>query len=554
VLTVASASAETGNNTQIAGGNASMVTGQAMALSQSNALVNTTLLNADIFTLLPENIWLWSGTIRNWEGPGSVTTASALSNLSSQIGAECNSGCNTNISVANQASVTTTAIATASTGDNSQTTQGDARMSTGNAYAASIATSVVNTTLINSRYRQLSLLLFAPWSGNLIFAYPDLQISARAPEQVNVGEDISCDITIKNSGYAKAKNVELRLSASETDQVIYEANDAWGELPPDSTTTRTFKIGTTGRAGQTIVLDTKVESESTEESSENNQVILNTIVRQQPSPQSISMSNNEISTETPKIRLSSQNNIHEFAYPGDKITYDMVIYNDGPIDAKNIVLAQEFYFPNGEKISEFYGKVGDLAINQRRNIRFVMRTGVELPSGDYYTQSTALGQSDRGVETRSNMVENRLVLRLKQILSEAIENKVEAAEIADQAEVLGINTQIPPIQCADCLSFPWYVAITLGTLFYYAITSKQRDFAQALRWGLALPLSAYGGLILSNPSCTQGITMLPSAGNWCLWFLPASYAIYFGIMSFFKYISSDTVLRVSWHPKVDKSL
>jgi hypothetical protein len=98
----------------------------------------------------------------------------------------------------------------------------------------------------------------------------------------------------------------------------------------------------------------------------------------------------------PHLRLNSKNNINEYVYPGDGITYDMTIYNDGPINAKNMVLLQYLYNSSGELISEFGGKVGDLDLNKGKNIRFVLNTPPTIPGGEYYTESYISGQSDQG--------------------------------------------------------------------------------------------------------------------------------------------------------------
>jgi hypothetical protein len=213
VTTTTTAIASTGDNTQIASGSGELVTGEAMAVAQNNVIVNTSVLNGDVFQFLPENIWLWSGRILNWGDPGSSSAASALSNLASvPQNASCNGSCSMSIKVSNSADVTTETTAIASTGGNYQESDNNASMTTGRANAVALNTMMVNTTLIDSRYRLLSMLLLAPWTGNLVFAYPDIELIVKAPEQVMEGDDIPYEIMIKNIGYGKAQNVKSKIN------------------------------------------------------------------------------------------------------------------------------------------------------------------------------------------------------------------------------------------------------------------------------------------------------------------------------------------------------
>lgn len=531
VATTTEAVANTGDNLQVASGSGELTTGAAVAIAENNALVNTTVVGADIFTLLAENLWLWSGKILNWESPGSVSPASAISNASSLTNQEgCQETCSLDVTIDNQADVTTTTIATASTGGNTQIASGSAMMTTGSAVAAAVATTMVNTTLINARYRQLSLLMLAPWSGNLVFKYPDLLVSAEAPSEVYEGEEITYTVRVKNRGYGRAMGVDWLHNITNQTEIIEENKERVGELESGATMTRTLQLASDGWAGQTITLTAMATSGNSEESITNNMAVVQTkvIARTSDAPSADEAENNP--EEVPKLRLSSQNNIHEFVMPGDGVTYDMEAYNDGPVGAKNVVLIQDFYAPDATFISRFQGRVGELALNQRRTIRFVLQTGSSLKPGEYYTESHLWGESDQGAGTTSNTVHNSLSLRARAVAEiETMTNARAAAALSpEQEQILG--AAIGTTNCRDCVAFPWYVAITLGSLAYYLMTSRRSDYGRAVRWGLPLPLAAYGGLIWSNPGCSNGLIMLPSSTSACQLFLPFAFLIYLGIM------------------------
>lgn len=527
VTSVATASAMTGDNTQVASGSATLTAGSATAIAESNVIVNTTVIGADIFNLITENEWLWTGNILNWEYPGSISSPGSISNMSSSsVG--CSGSCNMSATVNNQADVSTVATATSSTGLNTQITGGEAIISTGNAMAGAVATSLVNTTLINARYRLLSLLLFAPWSGNLIFAYPDLELYASGPLQVYEGEEITFNVSLKNRGYGSASNVNFVSLITSGGNVVYDQNEVFGELDPKEEIVRTIKIPTTGRAGQTIELSVLATNGTVEESDINNNSFVSTVVLAKSSSENKESNSDNESDEVPKLTLNSKTNINEFVYPGDSVTFDMQAYNDGPIGAKNVVLIQKLMSPDGEQISEFRGKVGEIALNQTKNIRFVVSMSKELEPGEYYTESHLYGESDRGTQMDSSQVHNAIPLRLKNMAIQIVGKvlSVETVPYVPENSVLGATA---PIKCGDCTSLPWYAAISLGSIAYYLMTFRRRELASTLRWGITLPLSSYAGLVLSNPSCSKGIIML-SDSPLCAWFLPISYGIYLGTM------------------------
>ncbi len=517
--------AQTGDNTQtVASGSASMTTGDSLSLAQNNVLVNTTIVGRDVFALLSENIWLWSGKILNSESPGSIIPASSLT-LWNDTGSACGTSCVGNLVIDNQATVSTETRAIASSGGNTQQASQSAVMVSGPATAISVGNTLVNTTLINSRYRQLSLILAAGWNGNLVFAYPDIQVSAEAPSEVNEGEVINYKVLIKNRGYATAKLVQASEKIESNGLVVFDQGESFVQLGSGESITTSFSYPSSGRGGQTLSLAAWAKSDNVEESMTNNSAFVTTKIN----PITPSNPSETKTQESTKLRLSGVNNINNFIYPGDGVTYDMTIYNEGPIGAKNLVLTQDFYSPDGSQITQFAGKVGELGLNQRKTIRFVLQTGDSFPSGDYKTISQVNGESISDAKIFSNTVENAVPIRIF-IANEPIEVTQPAKALSpEQAQVLG--EAIGAKSCRDCFALPWYIAITLGSLIYYLICDKRRSLGEVTRWGLALPLAAYGGLLWSNPSCASGITFLPGAGWSCQLFLPLAYLIYLIIMN-----------------------
>lgn len=529
VVVEAVATATAGENQQTAAGDAEMVTGDTMALSSATSVVGLTAVNTELVEILAQNLWLWSGLIYNWDHPGSVQTPGEVLGVTGSAGrGGCGSGCgNLDVEVVNAADVNVSAEATAETGDNVQVSSGSAEMRTGSAMAGATATAVVNSTLINSRLTILHLLLFAPWSGDLIMAYPDIAVTVAAPSEVIEGEDIPFVVTIGNVGHKSARAVDYHYDITKSGEVLGGSGENLADLAPGAEVVRTINFPTGGRGGQTLTLAASAMGNSAEVTRSNNAAAANTLVKiLERTTQADSRGDGDDgnSTEVPKLRLDSQNNAGLGVYPGDGVTYDLEAYNDGPITAHNVYLIQEFFDIEGNKLSEMKAKVGEIGVTKKRHIRFVMTPGVELPSGSYYTVSYLTGESDQGAGTESNRPENGIELLLRKMVG-AVIPRVEAQDYLDIGgeEVLGSQTQLP--RCESCVSWPWYAAIALGSLIYLATGIRRRDWRGVLKWGLALPLAAYAGLLWTNPNCVVSNVLLQGSW-WCQWFLLAANGIY----------------------------
>lgn len=529
----ATASAQTGTNSQTAQGEANLVTGETMALSSATAVVGLTAVNTEIMSVLAQNLWLWSGFIYNWHYPGSIQTPGEVLGNGNGSGTNCGGECgDLRAEVNNLADVTVSSEATATTGDNTQISSGSATMKTGNTYAGATSTAVVNTTLINSRLSILHLLLFAPWSGNLIMAYPDISTSISAPSTVAEGEEIQFIVTTKNEGEKKAVETLWQHNIVTEGQNVGGDTGEIETLEPGEESIRTVRFATGGYGGKSIVLRASAASANTEVTNTNNVVTATTTVSVAPNNQSegetVKVENGGDSTETPKLSLSSQNNSGSGVYPGDGVVYEMDANNNGPITAHNVSMRQEFFDGEGYKLSEIEVRVGEIGVTKKKHIRFVLTPDFELPGGVYYTREYLTGESDHGAKTESNRVENpvRLLGRKVAGMLTPVTQAQDYVEVLP-GEVLG--TMAGP-SCDKCTSFPWYLAITLGSTAYYWVCRKREDFGRAARMGLALPLTAYAGLVLSNPSCSNGLVMMPSAGFFCIGFLPISFGIYLSIM------------------------
>lgn len=434
VQTSTTASATSGEILQkSSGGEVVAETGAAIAVASDVVVAGMTLIESDVVAVLVENLWLWSGLIYNWREPGSVDSPQDVWQGQARDSECLSTPCRlASVTITNSADVETTTSASARSGGVEQTTAGGGAVAeTGTARALASATTIVNTTLVNSSLRLLNLLLAAEWSGNLIFVYPEEDLDPEPSPTPSPAPETS--------------------KPTESDQAKTE-------------------------------------------------------------------------TEVPELRLSATHNAEHGIYAGDGVTYDVEIYNNGPITAQNVYLLQDFYDTDGRIVSRMKAKVGEIGLNRRRTVHFVLKTGSGAGAGEYRTMTVAEGEGESGAVVSSNTV-NQTFQIIKRLVIMPVganerEPSVEVVEIPDM--VLGATTQ----QCQTCLAIPWYVAIWLGSLLYYGVSIKRTDWKRVMRYGCALPLSAYAGLWYSNPSCRSGLGML-GTNPWCEWFLIVALAIYY---------------------------
>ncbi len=150
--------ASTGGNSATSTDNTGITaiqTGDAIATADVVNVVNVNLFNSDALVAFLDNLSA---------GDTTINLDSSAFDHDGSIGC---SGCATQISATDTASISNTAVARASTGDNS-VSGGDAAISTGNAYAAANVATLANVTLVDSHYVMLVLNNFGSWAGNLV--------------------------------------------------------------------------------------------------------------------------------------------------------------------------------------------------------------------------------------------------------------------------------------------------------------------------------------------------------------------------------------------------
>ncbi len=524
VYSETTAEAITGENVQQASGSAVMETGDGVALASNKTMANTTLIGVDVFELLVGNLFLWSGGIRNWEHAGSWTDP--LTMLAGTGKGACEAdGCINEVEIENEAKVTTVAQAKAVSGGNTQVTSGDASMVTGPAYAGASTTNIVNTTLIDSRYRVLQMLLFSPWKGDLVFAYPDLVAGLQVPGEVKAGEILRFKAGVVNEGYKKMVDSKLRVMVSDGTKIVLDQERGVGDLDVNESQEEEFELKVDS-GWQKLMVRVEATGSEADENESNNWAEAEVSILEQVDGAGGS---GEESEAEASLALTGGNNIGEYVYGGDGVRYQFKVCNEGPSGTNELMMIQRFFNQDGVWLGEMELPLGELESGKCRSVNFVFT--VPPVAGEYYTETVVKGMAGGRTEIFSNTINDPLPVRGR--LASLIVSEVAAQEgsILGGSEDMVLGDQDSASVCANCNPWPWYGLSVVLSLSYYWLSSKKEDVRKR-RYGLGVtaPLIAYGGLWMSSPGCRDGLLLLDRSGFWCKWFLVIALVMYGVIM------------------------
>lgn len=203
--------ADTGNNA-IDDGSGTITTGNSLATSHTENIINQNFLGTDSFSLLIRVHGSWSGEIFGlpegmlWEN----TMDGVRLYYAGDSGGASTSG-KTMANIANDATIANNVQVFALTGNNQISGSDDASIETGTAYADSTVLNMANTNIIGSNWVNLIFNIYGNWSGNIAFGQPDLWLGLEAETKDNLqpNTEVTYKYTIFNRGDTTARNVIL---------------------------------------------------------------------------------------------------------------------------------------------------------------------------------------------------------------------------------------------------------------------------------------------------------------------------------------------------------
>ena len=475
------AGANTGAN-QVTDSQGDSVIQTGNAVSQANAVsvVNTNIQSNNWFFLMINNFSRQLAQVFGWAAPGETESlASGEPNifqlgLSAESMATSSPGSSQSV-VANQndAAVTNQVTATANTGANQiNDNQGDSRIETGDAKAVSNLVNLVNLNILGSRWFMGLVNIFGDWQGNVVFAYPDVEVKLTdGLGQAMVGEQVHYQLHYQNQGYDQAAQVWAQIILPRGISYVSDNSGlapdlagqtcAWflGDLTPGQKgvfdlivqVNADFEFGQpeVARARlipqvyaaaneQTSEVEMKalIATVDVESSLDNNTAVVKTrIYKSQPLEEDV-VTADQTDQAVPVLQLSAQNNVGEFVYPGDVVTFEIKLQNTGGQVAKDVYLTQELTnsLPE-ESFGAAFFPVGDLQPGQAVTLTFGLQlvdTGI-FTNGLYHTYAQAVGFDAAGEEVVSNQAATEFPIRVR-----LLETFWETKAAVKEEEILGV--------------------------------------------------------------------------------------------------------------------
>ncbi len=482
----------TGQNSQQnnAGSNA-LTTGNATSRSNIFSLISWDMTNNNWFFLLINNLGNWSGQILDWT-PGGVQSPTIGSQVF-QTGSDSPGLTGNNVvQNNNSAQVNNNIQAQASTGGNGANNNfGNTTIRTGNATALANLINFINLNIVGGHWFFGLVNILGNWTGNAIFAYPELAVSLSQDRgTVNPGDKVNYNVTVTNRGHDDASSATVNLTLP---QGLNYLSDSSGQDHGGSGQNLSWSFDKL-RIGQTLNFTVSAQVDPglkpgeelswfsrlipkayAAESGPQTDLVVNTSVST-PDPQSDTSQNSSsvttvvvdpsqsVSDSQPNLEISGWNNVGAYVYPGDTITYQVTVKNNGAGRSHNTVLHQQLFNENGTQVGSADINLGTIEGGKGLKVTFGLSLpqGQSLPSGNYYTLTQAQGTADNGNGVTSNQIRNDFLIAAQSLLSPGV---VQAA--GKEENILGANTSIPP---KDQDILPYFLLFLLSSAYILSRT------------------------------------------------------------------------------------
>jgi len=296
---------------------------------------------------------------------------------------------------------------------------------------------LVNLNLINSNWFYGLVNIIGDWKGNIIFAYPDLEIQMSAMvTEVGNGEQFGFRIGYFNNGYEESQNTLIEMNLPSEFRYV---GDNSGFEPIIKGNKISWQIGTLGSFeeggfdvlveanafGQTannlvksawasmnleVNTESAIETSQTETNINNNYSSVRTKINLvengvggdgEENKQDFENGSDGVDQRQPILTIESKNNVGEFVYPSDIVSFEVKVENGSDVSAYDTFLVNEIYDANDELVSYNEIYIGEIKAYKTGTIRF----GLPVPSdfeGEYENLITIYGYATNNNFINSN--------------------------------------------------------------------------------------------------------------------------------------------------------
>ncbi len=473
------AAADTGGNVIENSGTATVETGDAVTVAESETVANTNFVGDNWLIVVVNVFGQWLGGIVDGEDADGDGVIGFLFGGDDEDGSDCGTDCGDIVSITgkNVAYIKNTVTATAGTGGNTITGADDATIATGNASATAAAFNFVNNNVVGSNWFFGIVNVFGSWGGDLVFGYPDLATSVSdGREEASPGDTLEYEVRVENGGKADAENVKVSFRIPDSSEFRSATDGAhrdgdtvsWtiGDLKKGGSRGFSVKVSVGGDApdGEELLAYAQAETGTAEKHPENNASDDSTRIDIPDTRISGFDADDDPYHTGLRVRRSKPEGTHR---GGEAITHWITVENTGKHEAREVVVSDAFETPDGTIIATPLWLVGDIKSGKGVRIEYTIVIPDQVRAGQYRYTAKAEGRQRDDEEIESKKAYAMLTVAGSAFASTFGAETVEAAppdDLSVPGEVRGAEAATIA-DIADRKTLPLWMLLLSGVAY-----------------------------------------------------------------------------------------
>jgi hypothetical protein len=468
------ATADTGHNSS-QGETTTTSTGDAATIGSIVNYIDTLIINTFLYSFIINNLTGSPIDIIGWSNPIHAN----ILELFFPAHQTAENDADTVIESTQQAAVSTTISTAAHTGLNNLTGTATS-LATGTAKAAASLIEFTNLTITNGQLFAGVINIASDWFGQIIIAHPDLAIEVSPVySEAEPGQPVNFILKMSNLGHDRARQptasftlppqLEFAGSTCAYPQTMIGQTVTW-QLPdlPQNTSltcqvtglvaadfnftgslTQNFSLVKTAHATgpaltQILTAAAAIETIDPELNLHNNSSTGQfTVVKLTSAKWSENNRPPSDATAThPELVIAAANNVAEYVYAQDTVTFFITVTNIGGSTAHHTQLIQTLQSPSGKILGRAHFDLGNIHPHRGGKLTF----GITLPrtaaTGVHITMAQAVATADSGESITSNL--SYTSFRVIGTQASAVIGLADAAPAADplQPQILGLSAPV----------------------------------------------------------------------------------------------------------------
>lgn len=436
--------------------------GSAYSHNSVATIANTNIVKNNWFLLIINNMGSWIGSVFGYDKDsgsfGMIYSFDFASLLGNQ--GDDQPGGTLKVHNENYASVENSATATANTGGNE--IAGSGNISTGNAYSKTAILNFVNSNFVGDNWLFGMLNIFGEWKGDLVFAYPDLEVSIDDGRNIMYpSQEFSYEITVRNNGKAAAHGIKALLKLPEGVLLVSGSpSQEMGSLAPGEEKEFSLAAKSAKKSpsrSRKMISSVSVSTETAEKELLNNSDTDETAL--------LAVDDDDYDTKLSISRTVSEND--GTVSSGKILHHSIVVRNKSDVQLYDVVLEDDVLDEGGNRITTYNWFLGNMEEDDALLIEYDIISNAPENSTVLIYRASARGEDPSDKEVRSR----RVSLSLKFLGGTAYaadENFDE--EIGSESMVPEANASVLGEISENSRKFPSWIWIASALAYFLAIS------------------------------------------------------------------------------------